>query len=200
MKKITGIFLSLAFLLSTGGCNAENPSPAAASGQDTEFQSGVFNIESVRKNILLKGNSFEIPIPLKDLKDGWSYKLYDDKDIYLADGNGLATIYYNDEEMVIAATENAYIGKRDDGIIYNLTIYDSDCSIDGLIPTVSTKQDVEEKYGEPIEISSNGSYSYGLIEKSTTRGRLNEQSICIKFDDDIISSISVTYADLSRSE
>lgn len=80
-----------------------------------------------------------------------------------------------------------------------MTIYDNDCSIDGLTPSLSSKQEVEKKYGQPIEISSYGSYTYGVVEKSSMSGRLNEQSIGIKFnDDDIITSISITYADLDK--
>ena len=65
---------------------------------------------------------------------------------------------------------------------------------------MTTKQDVEDKYGTPTKISSYGTYYYGIVNgESRVGGRLNNHDISVKFDDnDIIKSITITYADLSK--
>ena len=160
-----------------------------------------FNIERVRKNIVIKGQTIEVPTKLGDIQSGWSYELYDEKDVYLTQNQFLATMFYKGEEMYIAALENYEKGKAEESIIYNLTIYDSDCSIDGLVPYLTTKQDVVEKYGEPLpDVSRDNYYYYGLVNgENKLGGRLNDHAIGIRFaEDDTVKSISITYADLSK--
>lgn len=160
-----------------------------------------FNIERVRKNIVIKGQTIEVPTKLGDIQSGWSYELYDEKDVYLTQNQFLATMFYKGEEMYIAALENYEKGKAEESIIYNLTIYDSDCSIDGLVPYLTTKQDVVEKYGEPLpDVSRDNYYYYGLVNgENKLGGRLNDHAIGIRFaEDDTVKGISITYADLSK--
>lgn len=203
-KRAVAFTIAALLLCGIAGCTEEpSESLAESNGTLTDISNSDdktgFDIDRVRKNIIIKGQTIEIPTKLKDLPKGWTYKLYDEKDVFLKDDQYLATMFYNDEEMYIAALENYKKNKPKESIIYNLTIYDNDCSIDGLTPSLSSKQEVERKYGQPVEISAAGSYIYGVVEKSSMAGRLNEQSINIKFnDDDIITSISITYADLDK--
>ncbi|NLJ19063.1 hypothetical protein [Globicatella sulfidifaciens] len=206
-KKFLLLLITVAMAVSIVGCDksSESSSQAETSPSSTTEQSarlGTFDIEVVRKNIIIKGQPFEIPVALKDLPEGWTYDVFDEKDVYLDEGLSLADMYYNGEEMFIAALENYYPDKVDDSIIYNLTIYTEDCSIDGLMPIKSTKQDVVAKYGEPIKISNSGSYYYGIVNDSETLGgRINDHSICVKLDENqIIKSISITYADLTKEK
>ena len=174
---------------------------SASDNNDSQTNSeSRFDIETVRKNIVIKGQTIEIPVALGDLPDGWSYQLYDEKDVYLADYLFLATMYYNDEEMYIATLENYDPKKVEESIIFNFTIYTSDCSIDGFMPLESTKQELIEKYGEPVKITSRGSYSYGLVNgEDKMGGRINDHSLCVTFaEDDTIAKISITYADLTK--
>ncbi|MCI1269796.1 MAG: hypothetical protein LKG21_07890 [Ruminococcus sp.] len=176
---------------------SENTSSIAIS----EPKEGTFDIEYVRKQINIKGQAFEIPMALKDLPEGWTWKEHENSH-YSADGSGLAYIYYKDKEMFIAGLENYFDGEKDNGSIYNLTIETNDCSIDGLFPIKSTKQDVTDKYGEPTEITKSGYYSYGTTNNDDKfAGRINEQRIIICFDESSkITSISITYADLSKEK
>lgn len=120
--------------------------------------------------------------------------------MYLRDDQYLADMYYNGEKMYVAALEQYNKKKPKESIIYNLTVYDSDGSIGGLVPQVTTKQGVEDKYGTPTTISSYGTYYYGIVNgENKFAGRINDHSISVKFDDnDIIKSITITYADLSK--
>lgn len=204
-KKFLLLLITVTMAISIVGCNknesSESSSQAETSNTTNTTQSaqlGTFDIEVVRKNIIIKGQPFEIPVALKDLPEGWTWKEKEQSE--LDEGNGLAYIYYNGEEMFIAALENYYPDKEKESIIFNLTIKTDDCSIDGLIPFKSTKQNVVGKYGEPVMISGYGSYYYGTTNNNDkARGRINEQNIIFKInDDDTIKAISITYADLSN--
>lgn len=206
-KKFLLLLITVTMAISIVGCNknesSESSSQAETSNTTNTTQSaqlGTFDIEVVRKSIIIKGQPFEIPVALKDLPKGWTYDVFDEKDVYLDEGLSLADMYYNGEEMFIAALENYYPDKEKESIIFNLTIETDECSIGGLIPFKSTKQDVVAKYGEPIEISKYGFYYYGIVNDSETLGgRINDQSICVKFnEDDTIKEISITYVDLSK--
>lgn len=191
-------FVAAAVLLCgfTGCSDVQNKSSAISESANENW----FDIERVRKKIVIKGQTIEIPVKLGEIPEGWSYKLYDEKDVYLRDNQFLATMYYNGNEMYIAALENFFPDKPKESIIYNLTVYDSDCSIDGLVPSETTKQEVVKRYGEPVpKVSDDDYYFYGIVNgESKVGGRLNDHSLGIRFDEsDTITEISITYADLS---
>lgn len=205
INRAVAFMLSATLLCGISGCsqNEEFVSDDKSSLADISADKNEtgFDIEKVRKNIVIKGQKIEIPMKLKDLPKGWSYKLYDENDVYLRENQFLATMFYNDEEMYIATLENYYESKPQESIIYNLTIYDSDCSIDGLTPQLSTKQDVVDRYGESLaDVSRDDYYSYGIVNgENKLGGRLNNHSLGLRFtEDDIIKSISITYADLDK--
>lgn len=204
-KRVVALMLAASMLCGIAGCTKEpSDSPADISDASVELSNDNdeigFDIDRVRKSIIIKGQTIEIPVKLGEIPEGWSYKLYDEKDVYLRENQFLATMYYNGNEMYIAALENYNKNKPEESIIYNLTIYESDCSIDGLMPQLSTKQDVIDKYGEPLSgVGNEHYYYYGIVNgENKTVGRLNDHSIGVRFtEDNLIKSISITYADLS---
>lgn len=108
-KRAVAFTLAALLLCGIAGCTKE---PSSAESDDTSAdisdsndKTG-FDIDRVRKNIIIKGQTIEIPTKLKDLPKGWTYKLYDEKDVFLKDDQFLATMFYNDEEMYIATLEN----------------------------------------------------------------------------------------------
>ena len=181
---------------------------SSAAADDNAAQgeaNGTFDIETVRKNIVIKGQPFEVPTVLKDLSDGWTWK-ESETTKWRDEGLGFAHIYYNEEEVFVAGVENYYEGTEEKGIIYNLTIETDDSSIDGLIPLKSTKQEVIEKYGQPDKVKQMeepfiDGYYYGTTnDDNTIGGRINEQRINIKFTEEgIVKIISITYADLEKN-
>ena len=205
--KIKPLILTLAVLtaITFSACDSSKQSSQISENTSSiaisEPKEGTFDIEYVRKQINIKGQAFEIPMALKDLPEGWTWKEHENTK-YCDEGHGLAYIYYNDKEMFVAGLENYFDGEKDNGSIYNLTIETNDCSIDGLFPIKSTKQDVTDKYGEPTEITKSGYYSYGTTNNDDKfAGRINEQRIIICFDESSkITSISITYADLSKEK
>lgn len=204
-KRVVALMLAASMLCGIAGCTKEpSDSPADISDASVELSNDNdeigFDIDRVRKSIIIKGQTIEIPVKLGEIPEGWSYKLYDEKDVYLRDNQFLATMYYNGNEMYIAALENYNKNKPEESIIYNLTIYESDCSIDGLVPSETTKQKVVKRYGEPLSgVGNEHYYYYGIVNgENKTGGRLNDHSIGVRFtEDNLIKSISITYADLS---
>lgn len=205
-QRLVALMLAASLFCGIAGCSKEQAEyPAESNDTSVDLSNGNdetgFDIDRVRKSIIIKGQTIEIPMRLKDLPKGWTYKLYDEKDVFLKDDQFLATMFYNDEEMYVAALENYKKNKPKESIIYNLTIYSSDCSIDGLTPQLSTRQDLVDKYGQPLpDVSDNGYYYYGIVNgENKIGGRLNDHSIGVRFtEDDLIKSISITYADLGK--
>ncbi len=78
------------------GCKNENIEAADTGSIDSaaEDSNGTFDIETARKNIIIKGQSFEVPIVLKDLSNGWTWK-ENENSKFCDEGLGLASIYYN---------------------------------------------------------------------------------------------------------
>lgn len=201
MKKQWKLLLLLA-LLAVGvvGCgNNDEEDKPSAKYENMEYD-GPFDIEEARKNIIIKGQPFEIPVELEDISGGWTYEVEKESSYYLDAGNGLVYLYYNGQEMCSGGLENYYPENEKKSILYNLTVYTDDSCVDGVIPQKTTKQEVIQKYGEPTEITMSGAYYYGIVNGSKTlAGRLDNQCICIKFDStDVVSSVSLTYADLTK--
>ena len=213
MKKVVLLLLCMLFLPICSGCNTKLKSTSTENtenfvsresnenSQDEKVSSGIFDIETARKNIVIKGQPFEIPKKLLELEESWTYEF---KDAYLGEGEGLAILYYQGEEMLVAGLENYYEGKENDGIIYNLTIKAADnSSIDGIVPFQTTQNEIIEKYGSPdFEYEAKQIYDhlfkYGISKEITQSEQTKSKCVSIAFDeDDIVISVSITYSDLS---
>ena len=202
-RKVMLMLVSLMLVFGTAACGKQtdsstvNESETEQSVSQTEETEG-FDMERIRKSVIIKGQPFEIPIALSALGEEWTWKENENSWVG-SDGNGLVDIYYNDEEWFVATVENYYEGSENEGIIYNLTIKTEDCSIDGLVPFESTRQDVIEKYGEPIEIFTRTGdypyhYEYGTRDDDAGLGPAKQQSLSAGIDEnDIVISITITY-------
>lgn len=166
-----------------------------AEGAETKETAGGFDIERVRKNVIIKDQPFEIPTALSELGEGWTWE-EDELSSWGVNGSGLVDVYFNNEEWFVGGVENYYAGSEDEGIIYNLTIETGDCSIDGFVPLESTRQEMLERYGEPMETDDKYglNYHYGSLHHDSGVGPSREQSLSVTFDEnDIITSMSITY-------
>jgi len=201
MKKRMKLLLLLVMLaVGVAGCgNKEEKETPSVQYENTEYD-GLFDIEAARKDIIIQGQPFEIPVALKDLPEGWTYEArLEDSELY-DEGNGIIYLLYNGEKMSGASVENYYPDRIEDSIVYNLTVRTDKCMIAGVIPTVSTKQEVVDMYGDPVMVSKAGGYYYGIYnDTSSFGGRLNSQCICVSFEeDDVVKSVSIAYADLTK--
>ena len=200
-KKLIAAVLAVTISAAFTGCDkSENPgsvpeSPAVVSDSETGF-----NIDRARKSIVVKGLPFEIPTPLKDIKGDWSYTI-DDR--VWREGTCLVNVYYKDELMLAGGGENYFNGKDKEAIMYNTTIKTDDCSVDGITPLKTTKQEVLEKYGEPDSINEDSEgeiFYYGERgQNNYINGRANDQCVTIGINKNgIVDLVSVTYADLTK--
>lgn len=196
MKKKMKLLLLMAMLaVGVAGCGNKEEKETPIVQYD-----GLFDIEAARKEIIIQGQPFEIPVALKDLPEGWTYEArLEDSELY-DEGNGVIYLLYNGEKMSGASVENYYPDRIEDSIVYNLTVRTDKCMIAGVVPTVSTKQEVVDMYGEPVRLSNAGGYCYGISSgRSSFGGRLDDQSICVAFDEnDVVKTVSITYADLTK--
>ncbi len=203
-RKVMLMLVSLMLIFGTAACGKQtdsstaNESETEQSVSQTEETEG-FDMERIRKSIIIKGQPFEIPIALSDLGEEWTWKENENSWVG-SNGNGLVDLYYNDEEWFVFTVENYFEGSEDEGIIYNLSIHTEDCSIDGLVPFVSTKQDVIEKYGEPTEIYKSKTddgyphhYTYGTPDDDAAPPA-KQQTLTAGIDEnDIVTGITITY-------
>ncbi len=146
-RKILGLFLCSVILVGAAcGCSAKTEEQSSSRSQVVHVD-GTFDIEEVRKNINIKGYQFEMPIKLKDLEKGLEYEMND----YHSDSVRGVDIFKDGELFFEAAVDGAE-KKTKHASIYNIVIEESDTSIDGIIPTVTTKEEVLKRYGEPHKI------------------------------------------------
>lgn len=200
MKKVLCTVLAAALACGLCGCNKDEERISESESSVVSYSETGFDIDRARKSIVVKGQSFEVPKPLNEIKGDWSWKEHENSR-YLKKGCGFVYVYFKGEEMLLGATEDYYEGSEEKGIIYNFTIETNDCSIDGFIPFENTKQEVIEKYGEPVsEVSKENYYYYGIVNgENGIGGRLNNHCLAFCFDDNnTITEISVTYADLTK--
>lgn len=194
------MLVSLMLVFSTVACGKQtDDSLSKEPGTEQSIsQTEGFDMERIRTSIIIKGQSFEIPIALSDLGEEWTWK----ENEYSWVGNygiGLVDVYYNDEEWFVGTAENYYDGAEDEGIIYNLTIRTEDCSIDGMVPFESTRQDLIGKYGEPTEIYTRTGdypyhYVYGIRDVDAGLGPENEQTLTASIDEnDTVICITISY-------
>ena len=158
---------------------------------------GTFDIEAVRNSINIKGHKFTVPQKLSELEEGLTYEFVDEEF-----GDGLYTVEISDENALVlsAIAENAH-KKSKKAFMCNITARDSDSDVAGIVPFVSTKGEVLEKFGEPDDKKTvfireeNEFYYYGFKESDdgyTIKGKF----MAITFSSsDIVEKITVNYSE-----
>lgn len=216
VKGKRAVALLIATTLSCGitGCSKNETSVLTSSAQNVSqstSQSGVdsiseqtsFDIEVVRKSLIVKDVPFELPKRIGDLDDAWTFKR---RETHYVDNTGLADFYYNGKEMFVAGIGDFKEGKEDDGYIYDIALESDDCSIGGITPNVSTKSDVLKKYGEPSKINNfedRGLYRYIYgIQDSNQKLFFIEHSqmftVVFYAESDVVQGVRVVYNTLDE--
>lgn len=197
-NKILAVVLCLAFMTVPLCSCGQNGS--TASEQSSEFSiamaDGTFDIEAVRNSINIKGHKFTVPQKLSELEKGLKYKFigeeYSDEAymIEISDENGL---------ILKAVAENAH-KKSKKAFVSNIAVKESDSDVAGIVPLVSTKEDVLKKFGEPDDKKTSYNndkkeiYYYGFRETDdihTIKGKF----MTIGFSESgIVETIVVNYS------
>ena len=210
MKRIS-ILTACVLLCMLTGCLEKKGAPeipfeVAPTLEPYTVDAGRFDVDAVRSNIYLKGQHFDLPLRVYDLGKEWKYKLFDRKEYGLKDGNGLATLYYNGEEMGTVSLENCYEGKEDASVICSISIQTGDCSVYDITPTVSTVSDVEFLLGPPDSVDKaekpfTNIYHYGINLGVDEQGIFRAHTIVVSFDEaGVVDYINITYSDLSSQK
>ena len=192
LKKIIIMFLAAVLLLPLTACGKGEGS----GGGDDRAAPKVFDMEAVRKSIIIQGSAFEIPVMLRNLPKGWTYV---NEDYASTENVGLVSLLYNGTKMFMGTVENYVAGHEDDGFVFSIAINAGDCSVDGIVPQKTTLAEVKEMYGEPDAVQNAGEVTLYLYGKQGEGDNFdikmkNSRSIAIVFDDkETVAQVSVVY-------
>lgn len=196
-KRVAALLIAAALCCGLAGCSKKETS-APASG--TSNQTG-FDLEVVRKSLMVRGVPLELPKRIGDLDSKWTYQKLNASYV---DGTGMADFYYDGKEMFIGGVRDFEGSKEENGVIFDVALETSDCSIGGITPNVSTKADVLKKYGEPVEINvveERGLYRYvyGIREHNQVPFVIEHSqmfTVVFYIDTDVVQGVRVVYSDL----
>ncbi len=189
MKKILLPMILGSILLTFTACGTEEKT-LSVTDEDSKKS---FDMEKIRKNIVIRGERFEIPVKLNELADGLTFEIWDEDSF---EGRNAADIFRNGEELCSVGVMNCYAGAEGESEIYYISLNDSECSADGIVPHISTKQEVLDKYGEPgYKAGDDVSciFYYGEEKSATPLDGLSGKAVAISFEDDKVATISITY-------
>ena len=208
-KRLVALILAASMLCGITGCSkneisvltssAQNVSQSTSqSGMDSISEQTSFDIEVVRKSLIVKDVPFELPKRNGDLDDAWTFKR---RETHYVDNTGLADFYYNGKEMFVAGIGDFKEGKEDDGYIYDIALESDDCSIGGITPNVSTKDDVVKKYGNQAKINTYEErglyrYIYGTQDSNQELFKIeHSQMFTVVFyaENDVVQGVRVVY-------
>jgi len=209
MKRLPLLLIAGAMLFSLTSCLEDNNKPdipfeVAPTVEPHTAPAGTFDVDAVRSMINIKGQHFDLPLPIVKLGKGWEFKYYDRKDYGLKEGSGYATLYYNGVEMGTVSLENCYTGREKDSVMYSIAIKTSDSDIYGITPQISTIADVEYLVGQPesvdkVEMPYTHVYHYGITLGEDAHGIARGHNIAVSFDEQgIVDFVSITYSDLTQ--
>lgn len=136
-----------------------------------------------------------MPQKLTDLAEGLSYEFVGDE---FDDALYQVHIFDKDGLVLRSLVRNAH-NKSRKAELYNIAVEESDSSVAGIVPLVSTEADVRRQFGDPTEISmpeesyQSKVYKYGNLP--TADGyQLHGQFMTVSFDDsDFVKTIVVNY-------
>lgn len=200
MKKIFALLLcTLISVCAFAGCGQNGITESEQSGSSSVVMAdGTFDIEAVRNSINIKGHKFTVPQKLSELEDGLKYEFVDEEF-----DDGLYMVEISDENGLVlkVIARNAH-KKSKKAFFCNIGIEDSDSDVAGIIPFLSTKEDVLKKFGEPdnkqktsIITEEKEFYYYGFRESDngyTYEGKF----MTITFSSsDIVEAITVNYSE-----
>lgn len=203
MKKRKHTFLLLCGLMllsSLTGCeNVETSDSVSDQANFTTIarEEGTFDIDAVRKDINIKGYKFTIPQKLSELEKELTYKYVSDE---LADGFYKVEISGKNEQILDVVVRAK---KKNDknAVIDNIAVETSDSNVCGLIPLVTAKDEVIEKFGEPNEQKTEiireekEFFYYGIEEYDDGYLNIRAKMMTVCFNKDkIVETITITYS------
>lgn len=145
-KKILTLLLCSALsVCAFSGCGDAKVEPEESSISTVALEAGRFDIDAVRTNVSINGYKFIVPQKLSQLDSGLKYKFVGDE---FDDGLYEAEIFDKEGLVLRTIVRNAH-DKDKNAELYNISVGNSDSDIAGIIPLVSTEEDVLKQFGKP---------------------------------------------------
>lgn len=140
---------------------------------------------------------FTVPQKLSELDNGLKYRFMDEE---FDDGLYSVEVYDKNGVVLESIAKNAH-KKSKKAELYNIALTSNDSSVAGIVPLVSTEDDVLKQFGEPGERvlpefdGDKKRFKYGLYEKSTGFASAGK-SMTVSFDNKgIVQTITITYSE-----
>lgn len=201
-KRLVVLMLAAALLYGIAGCTKEQSEAPAYSNDTSVDQSNSndetgFDIERIRKNVIVDGQAIEIPIKLKDLPKDWTYEATANR--FAEDRCHVEVKDKNGDLLFSCGAENYKESKKGDSKIFNAPFENDKCSVDGITPFKTTREEVVERYGEATSIKKlyegREEYRYGSLEGKTSDDWHGKCLIVTFNEKGIVDWVAVVYTD-----
>lgn len=205
-KRLVALMLAASMLCGIAGCTKEpSDSPADISDASVELSNDNdeigFDIERIRKNIIVDGQAIEIPIMLKELPKDWTYETSANR--FAEDRCHVEVKDKNGDLLFSCGAESYKESKKGDSIIFDAPFENDKCSVDGITPFKTTREEIVERYGEATNIRKlSGSryegweeYRYGPLEGKTSND-WHGKCLLVTFNEKgIVDWVTIVYTD-----
>lgn len=205
-KRLVALMLAASLLCGIAGCSKEtNWSPAESNETSVDLSNDYdetgFDIERIRKNVIVDGQAIEIPIKLKDLPKDWTYETSANR--FAEDRCHVEVKDKNGDLLFSCGAENYKESQKGDSRIFDAPFENDKCSVDGITPFKTTREEIVERYGEATSIKKFNSkkyegweeYRYGSLEGKTSND-WHGKCLMVTFNEKgIVDWVTIVYTD-----
>ena len=170
-------------------------------GSEISYSETGFDIERIRKNVIVDGQAIEIPIKLKELPKDWTYETSANR--FAEDRCHVEVKDKNGDLLFSCGAKNYKESKKGDSRIFDAPFENDKCSVDGITPFKTTREEIVERYGEATSIKNFNSkkyegwqeYRYGSLEGKTSNDWHGKCLIVMFNEKGIVDWVTIVYTD-----
>lgn len=205
-RRAIAVILAVSLLCGISGCKkeqtdiSEDGSDISVGVSDSISETG-FDIERIRKNVIVDGQAIEIPIKLKDLPEDWTYEVTANR---FAEDRCHVKIKDKNGDFLFSCGAEGYKGSKEgDCRIFDAPFENDKCSVDGITPFETTREEIVDRYGEAANIRKFTSkkydgweeYQYGSLEGKTSNDWHGKCLIVTFNEKGIVDWVAIVYTD-----
>ena len=196
-KRVVALLATAILLCGFTGCERST----IPDGSEISYIETGFDIERIRKNVIVDGQAIEIPIKLKELPKDWTYETSANR--FAEDRCHVEVKDKNGDLLFSCGAENYKESKKGDSRIFDAPFENDKCSVDGITPFKTTREEIVEKYGEATSIKNFNSkkyegwqeYRYGSLEGKTSNDWHGKCLIVTFNEKGIVDWVTIVYTD-----
>lgn len=147
-KRVVALLATAILLCGFTGCERST----IPDGSEISYSETGFDIERIRKNVIVDGQAIEIPIKLKELPKDWTYETSANR--FAEDRCHVEVKDKNGDLLFSCGAENYKESKKGDSRIFDAPFENDKCSVDGITPFKTTREEIVERYGEATSIKN----------------------------------------------